>query len=298
VTLQQVSDFLAIVLNGSLHAAARSTGQTQPALTKSLTRLERDLGTPLFTRTSQGVTLNDFGKRFLVHARRVSIEADLAQTAIAQLLGECVGRVEYGIAMAASLLLAPAAIKRFRNGYPDVELRCHSGLYHSLVGPLRNGEIDFAICPEPSGPSDPRLTMRTLLESQMVCVARRGHPLASAGTIAALRDATFTVSAAPGQPGGGVYELFKCAGLGMPRIALHTNGLMDTVAFIAGSDSFALLPAALMQAGLLHERLVAVPLRETLPSYVVGLFQRSSVPLTPAADELATQFMREAAYLK
>ena len=50
MTLQQVLDFLAVAEHGGLHAAARSRGQTQPALSRSLRRLEADLGAPLFER--------------------------------------------------------------------------------------------------------------------------------------------------------------------------------------------------------------------------------------------------------
>lgn len=297
MTLQQASDFLAVAQHGSVHAAARATGQSQPALTKSLRRLERDLGAPLFDRHARGVQPNEFGKRFAIHARRLVAEADRARDSIAQLLGQRLGRVEFGISVAASLLLAPAAVKRFRRDYPDVELRCHSGLYHTLAAPLRDGQLDFVICPRPEGVADPQFAMRTLIESQMVLVARRDHPQAGVRSLQALQRASFCVGGPRGQPGSGIYQVFESAGLGTPRIELHTAGLIDTAAFVAGSDCFALLPAAAMRSGLLRERLTIVPVVDELPHYTVGLFQRAAVPLTPAADQLATQFEREAAYL-
>jgi hypothetical protein len=57
------------------------------------------------------------------------------------------------------------------------------------------------------------------------------------------------------------------------------------------------MPATLFTSGLLRERLVVAPVAGELPSYKVGLFRRSTMPLTPAAHELATQLKREAAYL-
>ena len=297
MTLQQVMDFLAVAQHGSLHAAARVTGQSQPALTKSLSRLERDLGAPLFDRQVRGMQANEFGKRFSIHARRLAAEAERARDSISQLLGERLGRVEFGVSVAASLLLAPSAIKRFRSRFPEIELRIHSGLYHALAAPLRDGQLDFIICPRPEGVADPQLAMRTLIESQMVMVARREHPKARARSLQALQEASFCVAAPRGQPGGGIYQMFERAGLSMPRIELHTDGLIDTAAFVMGSDCLALMPAALMRSGLLRERLAVVPITDELPNYTVGLFQRATVSLTPAADELATQFEREAAYL-
>lgn len=296
MTLQQVLDFLAVAEHGSLHAAARAAGQTQPALTKSLRRLEQDLGAPLFVRHAKGVQATEFGQRFLEHAQRLAAEAQRARESIAQMVGERRGRVEYGISAAASMLLAPAAVKRFRRRFPDIELRCRSGLYHTLAPALRDGRLDFIVCPLPPDLPDAQLARRPLMRSQMVLVARRGHPLAGARSLAALQDAAFTVAAPPGLPGAGIYPLFERAGLGPPRIELHTDGLIDTIAFVAGSDCLALIPAALLRSGLLRERLVELPLSEALPRYEVVLFQRRAVPLTPAADELVTQFMREAAY--
>lgn len=296
MTLQQVLDFLAVAQHGSVHAAARATGQTQPALTKSLRRLESDLGAPLFVRHAKGVQPTDYGQRFLEHAQRLASDAQRARDAMAQMVGERRGRVEYGISAAASILLAPAAVKRFRRAYPDVELRCRSGLYHTLAPALRDGRLDFVICPLPSDLPDPQFSSRTLMHSRMVMCARRDHPLARARSLQALQHASFTVAAPPGLPGGGIYEAFERAGLGAPRVELHTDGLIDGIAFVAGSDCLALMPEALMRGGLLRERLVVLPIADALPSYDVVLFQRRAVPLTPAAEQLATQFEREAAY--
>ena len=298
MTLQQVLDFLAVAQHGSLHAAARASAQTQPALTKSLRRLEADLGAPLFVRHAKGMLPTEFGQRFLLHAQRLAAEAQQARDTLAQMVGERRGRVEYGISTAASILLAPAAIRRFRGDYPQVELRCRSGLYHTLAPLLRDGRLDFIVCPRPTATEDAQFSGSTLMHSQMVMVARQGHALADARSLAALRDASFTVAAPPGQPGAGIYQVFEQAGLGPPQIELHTDGLIDTLAFVAGSDCLALLPAALLQSGLLRERLVVLPVADVLPRYEVMLFVRRAVPLTPAAAELTRQLAREAEYLK
>ena len=110
MTLQQMIDFLAVADSGSLHAAARATGQTQPALSKSLRRLEQDLGAPLVARSVKGVRMTDCGERFRLHARLVVTEARRAKEAVGQLAGAGSGTVRYGISTAASVLLAPGAV--------------------------------------------------------------------------------------------------------------------------------------------------------------------------------------------
>ncbi len=298
MTLQQIRDVLAVAQHGSLHAAARATGQTQPALTRSIQRLERDLGAALFERHARGVRPNATGRHFLVHARRLAAEADSARDAVAQLAGGRRGRVVFGVSAAASILLVPPAIARFRGAFPEVALHSRSGLHHTLAPALREGELDFMVCPMPRGPADAQLVVRPLIRSQMVMVARRGHPRARARRLAALADAAFAVGGPPGLPGGGIHEVFERAGLGAPRIELRTDGLVDTLAMVAGTDCLALLPSALLRSGLLRDTLVVVPLQDELPAYQVGLFERVGVPPTPAVRRLTVEIEREAAYVE
>lgn len=295
--LQQVFDFLAVTQHGSVHAAARATGQTQPAMTKSLRRLERTLGLPLFDRHAKGMRPNDYGKRFLPHAQYLVHETKRARDTMAQMRGERLGTVQYGISAAASVLLASPAIQRFRQRYPDVELHCRSGLYHSLMPLLRDGQLDFAICPVNPEEPDPQLTTRALLTCPLVVAARRNHPLRQAQALHELREVVFAVAGPPGQPGASIYDVFSQAGLGAPRVDMHTDGLIDTAALVANSDRMALLPTTLIATGLLREQLDTIPIADPLPNYVIGLVQRMSQPLTPAAEELANQFEHEATSL-
>lgn len=297
ITLQQFRDVIAVAQQGSLNAAARATGQTQPGLSRSLQRLEQELGAPLFERHARGVRPTEYGLRFLVHARRVVAETQRARDAVAQLAGRLRGRVEYGVSAAAAILLAPPAIARFRRAHPEVELSSRSGLYHSLAPGLRDGQLDFVVCPLPTGVADPQLASRALMRSQMVMVARKGHPRAHARRLETLRGEAFVVAAPRGLPGAGIYELMELHGLGTPRIELRTDGLIDTIGLVAASDCLALMPAALLRGGLLRERLVIVPVQDPLPSYDVAVFHRAAVPLTPAAEALLTEIEREAAYL-
>jgi molybdenum-dependent DNA-binding transcriptional regulator ModE len=70
--------FLAVVNEGSLTAAAQKVAVTQSALTKSIRKLEQELGTPLFERLPRGAALTVYGKTLLPHAQRIVAECRLA----------------------------------------------------------------------------------------------------------------------------------------------------------------------------------------------------------------------------
>ena len=70
--------FLAVVNEGSLTAAAQKVSVTQSALTKSMRKLEQALGAPLFERLPRGIALTVYGKTLLPHAQRIVAECRLA----------------------------------------------------------------------------------------------------------------------------------------------------------------------------------------------------------------------------
>jgi len=67
--------FLAVARGGTLGAAARDLGQTQPTMGRRIRALEEALGTTLFQRTSEGFVLTDEGAAVLAHAERMEAEA-------------------------------------------------------------------------------------------------------------------------------------------------------------------------------------------------------------------------------
>jgi LysR family transcriptional regulator, regulator of abg operon len=294
MTLQQMIDFLAVADSGSLHAAARATGQTQPALSKSLRRLEQDLGAPLVSRSVKGVRMTECGERFRLHARVVVAEARRAKEAVGQLAGAGGGTVRYGISTAASVLLAPGAVTAFRRLFTQVGLHSRGGLFHTLAPLLREGAIDFAICPAPEEPQAVEFSAATLIRSEMALVARRGHRLARERSLRGLQDAHFVVGAPRGRIGAGIYEAFMSSGLEPPHVDMQTDTPLDTLAMVAATDHLCLVPSVLLRHGFFKDAVVALPVEEPLPVYRVQLFQRLDVPLTPAAAALATMFESEA----
>ena len=69
--LHHLRDLVAIAQQGSIRGAARHLGTVQPTLTRSLSELERELGTPLFERHSKGMILTPLGQAFVTRATAI-----------------------------------------------------------------------------------------------------------------------------------------------------------------------------------------------------------------------------------
>ena len=72
--IHHLRDVLAVAEHGSLRAAARHLGVAQPALTRSIRELERELGAILFERSVSGVVVTAVGERFIRRANAAHSE--------------------------------------------------------------------------------------------------------------------------------------------------------------------------------------------------------------------------------
>ena len=74
--IQQLRYFIEIARTGSMSAAAKNLFIAQPSLSQQISKLEKELGIPLFIRHSKFVSLSDAGEQFLLHAQRIVGEVE------------------------------------------------------------------------------------------------------------------------------------------------------------------------------------------------------------------------------
>ena len=284
--IPQLRQFIAAVDGGSVRAGARRAGISQPAMTKSLQQLERDLGVRLLVRGARGVALTPAGRAFLARARVIDAELRHAHEDFAALRGDAAGgSVGIGIAPPLSLMV-PRALAEFRKRFPDTQVRVVEGVRTALLGPLREETLDFVIAQHPGGAAEPGLQFRPLLRPQLVVAGRRGHPLAAARSLRELAQAEWLVFNPPGA-GGMLESAFRAAGLARPRAIVHCESYASALALIARSDLLGLLFERLFGEPLAARFLVRFALQERIGAPLLGMFVRADTPLTPAAAALA-----------
>src|SRR5689334_10300806 len=88
--------FLAVARTGNLSAAARELSLSQPALTKSVRKLEEIVGVPLFERRARGMTLTGSGTALLAHARRIEAQCRFADAEIGAIARGEAGSIRIG----------------------------------------------------------------------------------------------------------------------------------------------------------------------------------------------------------
>jgi DNA-binding transcriptional LysR family regulator len=127
---------------GSLSAAARRLGLTQPTLSRQVAELETALGVTLFDRVGKRLVLTESGLTLLEHARAMSAAAEAMSLAAAGRAEDVRGRVSISATDAVSVYLLPDIVERLRRKAPQVTIVL---IASNALSDLRRREADIAI---------------------------------------------------------------------------------------------------------------------------------------------------------
>lgn len=167
--LRQIEQFVAVYEEGSFSKAARRESCTQPGLSMQIRALEQELGVQLFTRQPRGVEPTVAGKRLYTRSLGILNSIEDTERQIRGLSGEVSGTINGGMVPSVSRSALPAALSRYTEQYPNVEIRLDEAYGGALTERLIGGELDFAIV---TGPPDAEgLHAERLAEHPMVLVS-------------------------------------------------------------------------------------------------------------------------------
>ncbi len=292
--LRHVQILVTVSETGSLRSAARKLGLTQPALSKSIRQLESDFRVPMLTRTPRGVVLTEYGRAVLVRARSIDAELRRMDEEVAQLAGKMRGSVSIAVAPLASLMILPLVLPRFCKQHPEVEVRILDGIFPTVLPSVREGTFDFTVGPAPPNRSAGEFEVENLLETELAVVGRIGHPQSNARRLADLVSAQWMTLGPAGGPGDYFVNAFQAQGLKAPKATIKSESFASSLALIEASDFLSILPQRLITQLERRQRLRALPIGEKLPTVKVVLLRRAGVPLTPAAEALASLIRKRA----
>ncbi|KKD05603.1 LysR family transcriptional regulator [Streptomyces sp. WM6386] len=179
VHLRDLRYFLAVAEDLHFTRAAERLYVSQPALSKQVRALERQLGVELFRRDRHGVTLTGAGEALLPHARRVL--ADWAEGAAAVAAARSAQRSTLVVGMSTSPGrggLLPAIRSRFTAAHPDAALRVRQVSWEDPTAGLADGDADVAFVWLPLPDAD-RYAWTVVAEEPRLIALPETHPLAS-----------------------------------------------------------------------------------------------------------------------
>lgn len=294
--LHALQALVAAVEEGSLRAAARRLGVSQPALSKLVRELEIELAASLLERHSQGVRPTAQGQVLFEHALKVGRELAAATDQIQQLGGQMRGELNIAAVPVAMMLLIPETLHTFSRAYPDIRLRVGEELFVEQLQKLRTGQVDLVVGGIPEGLPSGEFVTESLMDTQMVVVARRGSRHARARKLAELSCARWVYTGTSAQTGY-ASRLFEAHGLAAPPVGAMVNSTLALMALLGSGDLLGLMPEQIV-AHPLGQDIVRVPLNESGLPLTIGVIVRSSSVVSPAIRQFIAHLHRAAHQLK
>jgi DNA-binding transcriptional LysR family regulator len=274
--LKDLQAFQKIADQGSLHGAASVLGVTQPALSKSLRRLETELGVRLFERAARGVALTSIGRTLYARNQALGQMVDDLRTEIHDLKTGQSGELRLGVVPSMIDTVVAPALASFAGHDAAARFCVHVQLSGQLLRELRGGLLDFALAAVQDD-VPPELAYTVLGQQQSCIVTRKGHPLQRRRF--ALEDlAARQWVLLPGDIAlrAWVDQLFSGHGLPAPRLFIETDTTPAAFASLVGRTDL----LTVMTMDSLHSPLGAglapLPAPAMRWSLQMGLFWRRS----------------------
>lgn len=230
--LRQMRYFVAVAEELHFGRAAERTHVAQPALSKQVRNLERELGVELLDRSERRVKLTDAGSAFLQKAYSVLEGAGEAERAAVRAGRGEVGHLSLGFTGYTLYGVMPEAVRAFGERFPGVELSVQEGCTRTLTEGLMNGRFDVGLLHPPvAGEAEDALALETVASEPLIAALPEEHPLSGRAeiSVADLADDPFVLCPRVSGPyyHDAIVAACRAAGFG-PRVA-NESGLPQTV---------------------------------------------------------------------
>jgi LysR family transcriptional regulator, regulator of abg operon len=294
--LTSLKALIAAIEEGSLRAAARRLDVSQPALTKLIRELERELATTLLVRSTTGVLATAQGMVLYERAQAAERELEHAVDQIRQLGGRMSGALTVGAVPLAVMLLIPETLRTFGREFPEIQLRITEELYIAQLTRLRKGEVDIALGPLPEHLPPGEFAVEPLMPIDMVIVVRKGNPLGRARKLADLAQAPWVYTGATPEAGY-AKTLYEAHGMKPPPAGAVVNSTLGLLSIIASGNCVGLLPQQIAVHPFAMQHLDSVPVAEGPLHLTLAALARPESALKPSVRHFLAHLHRAAHYL-
>ena len=251
VELRHLRYFVAVAEAGSLKLAAeKKLHTTQPSLSRQIRHLEREVGVPLFSRSTRGVELTAAGRVFLDHARVTLSQAETAVRSARQIVTPAKPSFTLGFMIGHESTWVPRALHILRDKLPEVHVIISTQNSPQLAAAVAQGLIDVAFLRQEDG--GPGLEYLLLVEEPLEVYLPKNHRLAhqpAIGLQEIAKEPFLNISGKALGPSGRAPALrltidryLKNRGV-LIRPSYEVDNLGTAMSLIAATSALALLPA-------------------------------------------------------
>lgn len=283
---RQLAAVLAVAENGSFVAAAAELRVSQPALTRTIKRVEDVLGVRIFERTTRAVRLTAAGREFVAMAQRIANDLRIAGQSMRELAEQQRGQVIVSAIMSVANGVLPEAVAVYRRERPGVEIQIRDGIHGDVIDDVKSGAADFGVDYLQDVPEGVATTL--LGKGFFDLVASRRSEIGASGRRSIrfdeLRDVAL-VSLPPGSQTRRVLDATAAVREIPLNHAVVVSQVTTLLTFVRAGVGVGLAPSSSI-SGDLGDDLVRLPIRQPKISLDIGVVQLAERGLSPAAEGL------------
>jgi DNA-binding transcriptional LysR family regulator len=291
LSARQLHAVLAVAEYNSFIAAAAFLKTSQPALTRSIKRVEDVLGVRLFDRSTRRVAITAAGREFVAVADRMLNDLRISIGSMRQISEQKRGQIIISSIMSVANGLLPAVVAKYRASCPGIEIILREGVHGTVLEDIRSGTADFGATYVDDVPDfvEAKRVSREVFD----VILPRSHPLiknARRSSVTLTELVNFPLVSLP-------YEsrtrriidgAASTAGHTLQHVATVTQ-FATMMGFVRAGVGIAIVPSGAI-AGLLGRDIAVLSLTKPRLSRDVGLIWPRERELTPAAQGFAVIF--------
>jgi len=286
--VRRMRHVIALADHGSFARAATSLGLSQPALSRSIQSVEREIGSSLFVRTANGVEPTDGGRVFVARIRQiVQLTEDLDREIVSE-RGLHSGHVHVGAGPYPAQSTLTSALTGFVVAYPRVVVRVVMREWDELLRKLRAREIEFFVAETSTFGGETDIEVEPLHKHPTFILARRGHPLADRAPIAIADGFAYPYVSVCRIPPRSLEPIRSAQrrladATAAQRVfpAIEFNSFEVIKKIVLGSDALMVAPLSCVEEELADGRMVTLGSEPYLATHY-GVVKLKSQPLTAA----------------
>lgn len=273
--------FLAVAETGSFSAGAERVFLSQPAISKRIAGLERELNARLFDRLGRRVQLTETGRALATRARAIVNELTDVRRALANLAGTVGGELALATSHHIGLHRIPEALKRFHARYPNVRLNLRFMDSEAACAAVLQGKLELAIVTLPPH-TQPQLRAERAWDDPLDIVIAATHPLANRDSL----DVKSLLAEPAILPGTGTYTreiILKAFGKHRANIQVGmTTNYLEVLKMLASIGlGWSALPRTMIDASLKVVQIKNMRIRREL-----GIVTHAQRTLSNAAEAM------------
>jgi LysR family positive regulator for ilvC len=278
-----------VTLADSLHfgRASEASHVSPSALSRSIQRLEGELGAKLFARNNRSVSLTHAGSLFLNYARDSLGGWDAIRNTLMEESGELHGEISMYCSVTASYSFLFEILARFRRDHPSIEIKLHTGDPEDAIVRVLAGDEDIAIGAKPKN-LQAGLAFKPVAVSPLVFIAAKSleKPLQQPG--AKSWAVSPMILPERGLARRRVDEVFRSIGM-QPNIYAQVAGNEAIVSMVSLGFGVGVVPQIVLDNSPLAETVQVLNVKPALEAYEVGLFTLEKKLTSPLINAFWSQ---------